>query len=228
MDGESGQIVAPGVLIFQLRHVEHAVSLGFDEERIVLPLPSVVASTVVEAVLEGPSILLHVEVERQPRQRIVGYGVAGSDGGEDATRTVGEERRDVCDEEVLIHVPHTRKEVRVLPLVHVTQNGYRGHLIVCEDVGKALPVLDDAFSRACYMQRGGFERPFAFPHRHTQVEPQEVYPVGLFLHIPLPLRGVFTAEPLCAGQERAEAGQQEYGDASCHLHCLLRMCAFDA
>ena len=69
MDGESGQIVAPGVLIFQLRHVEHAVSLGFDEERIVLPLPSVVASTVVEAVLEGPSILLHVEVERQPRQR---------------------------------------------------------------------------------------------------------------------------------------------------------------
>lgn len=95
VDSHAGEVVRTAVRILQLRDVEHAVLRRSHEERIVSTFPSVVASAVVQAVSECPTAPRHVEVDRKPRERIVGYGVVCGDGGEDATGAVDEERGDV-------------------------------------------------------------------------------------------------------------------------------------
>ena len=67
--------------IFELRDVEDAVFLRAHEEGIVMALPSVVAYAIVEAVAECPCAPCDVKIEGESRQRIVGYGIAGGNGG---------------------------------------------------------------------------------------------------------------------------------------------------
>ena len=81
VDSYAGEVVRTAVRILQLRDVEHAVLRRSHEERVVSTFPSVVASAVVQAVSECPAAPRHVEVDRKPRERIVGYGVACGDGG---------------------------------------------------------------------------------------------------------------------------------------------------
>ena len=85
VDSYAGEVVRTAVRILQLRDVEHAVLRRSHEERVVSTFPSVVASAVVQAASECPAAPRHVEVDRKPRERIVGYGVVCCDGGEDAT-----------------------------------------------------------------------------------------------------------------------------------------------
>ena len=104
--------------VLYLRHVEDAVRLGFYQERIVVGCPAIVACPVVKAVAERPSLFGDVEVKGESRKGIVGYGIAGSHRGKDATGAVGKERCDGGCEEVFVHIPHTYKQMARVPLVH--------------------------------------------------------------------------------------------------------------
>ena len=196
VDSHAGEVVRTAVRILQLRDVEHAVLRRSHEERIVSTFPSVVASAVVQAVSECPAAPRHVEVDRKPRERIVGYGVACGDGGEDATGAVDEERGDVGREEVLAHVAHADKQMCRLPLVHVAQYGDGSNVVLCLNVRERLPVGYDCFAGLRYVQRRGFDGALAVEDGHVQVQAQQVKPVGVAFHVPLPLCGVFTAEGL--------------------------------
>ena len=196
VDSHAGEVVRTAVRILQLRDVEHAVLRRSHEERVVSTFPSVVASAVVQAVSECPAAPRHVEVDRKPRERIIGYGVACGDGGEDATGAVDEERGDVGREEVLAHVAHADKQMCRLPLVHVAQYGDGSNVVLCLNVRERLPVGYDCFISFCYVQRRGFDGALAVEDGHVQVQAQQVKPVGVALHVPLPLCGVFTAEGL--------------------------------
>ena len=197
VDSHAGEVVGIAVRILQLRDVEHAVLRRSHEERVVSTFPSVVASAVVQAVSECPAAPRHVEVDRKPRERIVGYGVACGDGGEDAAGAVDEERGDVGCEEVLVHVAHADKQMCRLPLVHVAQYGDGSNTVLCLDVRERLPVGYDCLARLRYVQRRGFDGAIAVEDGYVQVQAQQVQPVGVALHVPLPLCGVFTDEGLC-------------------------------
>lgn len=125
--------------------------------------PAVVSHAVVQTVSQHPSVLAHVEIDGQSREREVGYGVACRYRGEDAAGTVGEERRQVGGEEVLVDVAHADKQVGLLPFVHIAQHGKGRQHIVLFDVGVALPVVNDSFPGPCHMERRSLQRPLALP-----------------------------------------------------------------
>ena len=150
--GKSCKIAGIMSRIFQLWDVEHAIPLWAHKKRVVVALPSVIARAVVNTVSEGPRASCHVKIEGQARERIVGYGVAGGNGGEDAARTVGEERCHVGCEEVFVHVSHAHKQVCVPPCVHVAEHGNGSKHVVGLNVWEALPVgKNSLFFCLCHM-----------------------------------------------------------------------------
>lgn len=92
-----------------------------------------------------------------------------------------------------------------LPVVHIAKNGYRCKIVLLLDVRENLPVVGNAFVGLGYMYRGGLQHSPSFPQRNVKVKPQQIHPVGISLHVPLPFRGVFAAEYLRMGQTDADA-----------------------
>ena len=83
-----------------------------------------------------------------------------------------------------------------LPLVHIAKNGNGSKEVVCLDIGETLPVVDNSFVGFSHVQGGSLKRVVALAYGYAEVQSKEIKPVGLVVHIPLPLCCIFSAKVL--------------------------------
>lgn len=154
----ASKIVAARIRKFKLRHIENAIFLRTHQKWIIVLAPTVVAHAIVEAVSEREATFAHIEIHGQARKRIVGNGITRRNRGKDATRAVEKQCCDIGSEKILIHISHAQKQMRPLPLVHITQHSNRRSGVFLLNVGKALSVIDDGLVGAQHMERGSLNR----------------------------------------------------------------------
>ena len=193
------------MFILQLRHVEDSILLRANQERIVVGFPAIISYAVIQTVSESPSPLGYIKVKGQARIRIVGYRIAGSNRRKNSFRTVLEKCRNVRGKEILVYIPHTHKQMARIPLVHVTQHGKHGEVIIRIYVRKALPVVNNAIVGLCHMQRSRLERILSFSYRNTQFQSQLINQIGVPVHVPLPFRNILSVKALCISKANIDA-----------------------
>ena len=102
------------LVVFALRHEEHAVALGADAEHIVSLAEVFVSDAVIERCLQAESILRIAIVNAERRYGICGDVVVGGDGGEGSARTVREQAKHVAAEVVIVYAMDARKQMVAL------------------------------------------------------------------------------------------------------------------
>ena len=102
------------LVVFALRHEEHAVAFGADAEHIVSLAEVFVSDAVVERCLQAESILRITIVNAERRYGICGDVVVGGDGGEGSARTVREQAKHVAAEIVIVYAMDASKQMVAL------------------------------------------------------------------------------------------------------------------
>jgi len=186
-------------------------------------VPTIVAHAIVHAVAKQPPRSAHIHIQRKAREGIVGYGIARRDGGEDATRAVGEERCKGRGEEVFVDIAHADKEARIAPHVPVAQHGDGCGEIGGLDIGEGLPVADDGVMGLERMDGGSLDRTGSVGQRHAEIESEEVDPIGRAPHGVLPLGGKTAAKALGLHADAVCDGKDKGHDSLVH-HCHVLGC----
>lgn len=223
VDGSAHIIAAATPGILQLGNIEDAIVGRTEAERVVVTVPAIVAHAIVYAVAKQPPRSAHIHIQREAREGIVGYRIARRDGGEDATRAVGEERCKGRGEEVFVDIAHADEEARIAPRVPVAQHGDGCGEIGGLDIGEGLPVADDGVMGLERMEGGSLDRTGSVGQRHAEIESEEVDPVGRAPHGVLPLGGKTAAKALGLCADAVCDGKDKDHDSLVH-HCHVLGC----
>ena len=205
MNGSTCKIFPTFIVVFQLRHIEDSILLRADQKGIVVSFPTIISCTIIQTVSECPFSLGYIKVKGQARIRIIGYRIAGSNGRKNSLRTVQEKIRNIRGKEILVHIPHTHKQMARIPLVHVAQHGKHSEIIIRIYVRKSLPVINNAIVGLCHMQRSRLERILSFSYRNTQFQSQLIDQIRIFVHVPLPFRNILSVKTLCISKANIDA-----------------------
>lgn len=223
VDGSAHIIAAATPGILQLGNVEDAIVGRTEAKRVVVTVPAIVAHAIVHAVAKQPPRSAHIHIQREAREGIVGYRIARRDGGEDAARAVGEERRKGRGEEVFVDIAHADEEARIAPRMPVAQHGDGCGEIGGLDIGEGLPVADDGVMGLERMDGGSLDRTGSVGQRHAEIESEEVDPVGRAPHGVLPLGGKTAAKALGLRADAVCDGKDKDHDSLVH-HCHVLGC----
>ena len=90
----------------------------------------------------------------------------------------------------------------LFPFVHIAKHGYSCHKVVGFDIREALPIAKYAIVGFSHMERCCFECAFTIIQWQVHLQSKQIKPISIFVHVPLPLRGVYASKLLGVRQAK--------------------------